>query len=282
MAGTEGKGPSNSTEKKAFPENSRQPVPNASKAPGNQAEPLLPFASFGYSGKVEGGNIPAFFLKEGIQAAIFDIDGTLLDSMPFWDNLGAIYLEKCGKKPENGLRDILFPMTIAESVHYLKTVYHLPFSEDEIRDGLSETALDFYKDEVPLKKGAGNFVRAFSKAGLPMALCTIGEASLETAALKRLGILDLFQGMFLCEDYGTTKREPDIYRICARSLSASPAHTLVVEDTLQTVSSAKKGGFPTAAVEDAASSKKRKQIFKMADYYFTDFTALYIKGKPGR
>ena len=95
-----------------------------------------------------------YLLERGVQAAVFDIDGTLLDSMPFWDFLGERYLRKRGELPEPGLRDILFPMTVEEGVHYLKTAYYLPDSEGAIRNGLYRIAEKFYREEAALKKGA--------------------------------------------------------------------------------------------------------------------------------
>ena len=154
------------------------------------------FRQLGYTEKAAGAGIPRLLLKNGMKAALFDIDGTLLDSMPLWDTLGERYLAGRGKTPEEGLRDILFPMTIRESVQYLKTAYCLPDTEEEIRNGLFRVTEDFYKNKVPLKKGAGTLLHALSKAGIPMALCTIGEAELEKAALSRLEVLPLFQGFF--------------------------------------------------------------------------------------
>lgn len=233
--------------------------------------------SLNYTVKLTGADIVRGLIKNNVHAAIFDIDGTLLDSMPIWDTLGARYLLAHGLTPEANLRDILFPMTIPESVHYLKAHYDLKENEDEIRNGLYRITEDFYKKEVPLKKGAEKLLRGLSDASIPMVLCTVGEAELAKAALTRLHVLSIFQDLFVCTDYQTTKQEPRIYEIAAAALHAKPAETVVFEDILQALSSAKTAGFQTAAVEDPANDSDRKKILETADYYLPDFTVLYAK-----
>lgn len=233
--------------------------------------------SFNYTAKLTGADIVYCFKKNNVRAAIFDIDGTLLDSMPIWDTLGARYLLRHGITPEANLRDILFPMTIPESVYYLKSHYGLKESKDEIRIGLYRIMENFYKKEVLLKKGAEKLLQSLSEADIPMVLCTVGEADLAKAALTRLNVLSMFQNLFICADYQTTKREPRIYEIAAAALHVNPAETVVFEDILQALSSAKAGGFQTAAVEDPASDSDRKKILETADYYLPDFTVLYAK-----
>lgn len=208
------------------------------------------------------------------QAVIFDIDGTLIDSMPIWDDLGARYLRSLQITPEPDLGKILFPMTIAEGVHYLKEHYHLEQPESEIRKGLQDITERFYREEVPLKKGALDFIQALAEHNMPMVLATIGETALEEAALKRLQIWQYFQKMFVCEDYHTTKKESKIYQVCADYLHLAPSKILVVEDLLQAIRSAARAGFQTAAIYDAASAKDEAQLRKEASLYAMDFDDL--------
>ena len=93
-----------------------------------------------------------------ITGAIFDIDGTLIDSMKIWDNLGERYLLKLGIQPENNLSKVLYPMTLNESCLYLKNHYSLTYSTDKIEQDLLKILNDFYYFEVPSKKGVNNFL----------------------------------------------------------------------------------------------------------------------------
>lgn len=213
-----------------------------------------------------------------IKGAIFDIDGTLIDSMPIWNDLGARYLRSRSVEPELGLGEILYTMTIEEGVHYLHEHYALPESEAEIRAGLMRELEQFYREEVPLKAGARELVTRLHVAGIPMMLASIGDRELEEAALTRLGIRQYFQDMLLCEDYHTTKRESVIYLKCAEALGLEPQDIVVFEDLLQAIRSANRAGFRTVAVYDDASSKDYEIMTREADLSIRSL--LEIDSKP--
>ena len=128
--------------------------------------------------------------RKKIKGAIWDIDGTLIDSMPIWRDLGARFLKKRDILPEKNLGDILFPMTIVQGIRYIKDHYPVEESEEEIRDGLMEEVGIFYRDQVPLKDGVKDILSLMKEGGIPMILATVGDPALEEAALARLGILD--------------------------------------------------------------------------------------------
>jgi HAD superfamily hydrolase (TIGR01509 family) len=205
-----------------------------------------------------------------MNGAIFDIDGTLLDSMKVWDDLGARYLRSLGIVPQPDLGKILFPMTLEEGCAYMKEHYSLSESVEEIREGVDAIFARFYNEEVQAKPGASELLKQMSDHGIPMVLATVGDAGLEKNALTRLGLFQYFRKMFNCGDYGTSKREPDIYLKAAEFLGTKIGETLVVEDTYAAVHSAHSAGFIVAAVEDEASSGDRERIREEADYYVTD------------
>jgi HAD superfamily hydrolase (TIGR01509 family) len=208
------------------------------------------------------------------KAIISDIDGTLIDSMPIWDDLGGRYLRARGLVPEPELASILFPMTIEEGCRYLKEHYPLPDSLPEIRSSLMQIVDEFYKKEVPLKAGVKEFLTAIQKAGIPMVLTTIGDPRQEEAALRRLGVYELFRKLYVCEEYHTTKKEPKIYKIAASDLGVLPEDTLVIEDMLQAIRQASAAGFYTAAAADAASAADREELIRTADWYVSDLRDL--------
>ena len=221
--------------------------------------------------KIPASAVPQYLQKCGIRGIIFDIDGTLLDSMPIWDDLGARYIASLGKVPEKNLGRILFPMTLPESTAYLKEHYQLKESTDEIRHGLHQIMADFYRQEVPLKDGVRELLENLHQAGIPMVTATIGERDLEEAALRRNNVWSYFDHMFLCDDYHTSKKEAQIYRISADFMHTAPAETLVVEDVLSALETAHTAGFITAGVYDAASAADQTEIRAIVDFYFADF-----------
>lgn len=208
------------------------------------------------------------------KAAVFDIDGTLIDSMPIWEDLDAEFLKTQGielsEQEKQELNATMWTMTVDEGIRYLKETYALSLPEEAIRKALDDVIEHFYVCEVPAKPGMRELVEALHDAGVPMALATVGAPAHETAALKRLGLLDYFESMFDCNSLGTTKREAVIYETAAEALLGSgfePARVLVVEDVLHALTAAKQAGFTTVAVEDAASVKDKDAICAAADYY---------------
>ena len=208
------------------------------------------------------------------KAAVFDIDGTLIDSMPIWEDLDAEFLKTQGielsEQEKQELNATMWTMTVDEGIRYLKETYALSLPEEAIRKALDDVIEHFYVCEVPAKPGMRELVEALHDAGVPMALATVGAPAHETAALKRLGLLDYFESMFDCNSLGTTKREAVIYETAAEALLGSgfePARVLVVEDVLHALIAAKEAGFTTVAVEDDASAKDKDAIRAAADYY---------------
>lgn len=207
-----------------------------------------------------------------MRGAIFDADGTLLDSMPIWESLGIRFLTGLGVAWQRDLQEILFPMSLEESSAYMKRQYQLSFSEEEIQEKILLILADFYRYEVALKPGVEEFLERLSKKGVLMAIATTGDRRLLEEALERLKVRSYFREIFTCTELHTTKKEPYIYWKAAASLGCKPQDTYVFEDVLHAALSAKRGGFYTVAVEDAASAKDREKIRKETQYYMTDFS----------
>ncbi len=206
-----------------------------------------------------------------ISGIIFDIDGTLLDSMPIWEDVGVRYLRSLGITPEPQLSQVLFPMTMEEGAAYIKSRYALPQSTEEIQRSVLRLIHNFYTQEVSLKPGAAGFLQQAAQRHISMVLATSGDADLALAALRRLGAADYFQGLFTCSQLHTSKQEPIIYETAAASMGTSPGDTAVFEDVRYAIQTAKRAGFYTVAVADAASSTDAPALKAEADCYLTDY-----------
>ena len=120
-----------------------------------------------------------------MKAAIFDVDGTILDSVGIWEEAGERYLRAIGKEPEKMLGRILFPMTIEEGAVYIKEYYKLSQDISEIIQGVLGVIKDFYYKKALLKKGAGNFLGKLFDEKIPVAAATSGKREYVEAAFKK-------------------------------------------------------------------------------------------------
>lgn len=206
-----------------------------------------------------------------IRGVIFDVDGVLLNSMPVWENLGELYLNRLGIQAEQGLGRALFTMSLEEGADYLISHYGLDQTQDEIITGLNYEVQDFYEKRVPLKEGVRHYLQEFCKRKIPVSIATSGDRANAEAALKRLNVLQYFRGVFTCSEIGSSKSQPDIYYAAALQMDTEPSETWVFEDALHAICTAKKAGFRTVGIYDRASSRDLAQIWKTADIYLPEF-----------
>lgn len=207
-----------------------------------------------------------------LKGAIFDADGTLLDSMPIWQELGQRYLTIHGITAEQGLSDILYAMSLEESSCYLKETYGLPDSVERITGEILALIRSFYMDEVTLKEGVTDYLRYLHERNIPMIVATSNDKALLHSAFVRLRIDRYFQDILTCSELNTNKREPMIYLKAAQKMGAHPQKTAVFEDVLYGIQSAKNGGFITVAVDDLSNQSETEQLRRTADYFIRDFS----------
>ncbi len=203
-----------------------------------------------------------------LQGAIFDADGTLLDSMHIWHELGARYLQSLHVEPEKDLARILYPMSLEQSSKYLQQHYNLKLSCEEIQSGFLEIIENFYRNEVKLKPGVKDLLESLKRKNIPMVIATSGDRDLLQTALTRNGINEYFSKIFTCSELATNKHEPQIFLACAEFLGLKPECIAVFEDALFAMRTAKKVGFITIGVEDTSNIFERDLIRETADVIF--------------
>ena len=189
-------------------------------------------------------------MKINFKGAIFDADGTLLNSMYVWDELGERFLRGLNIEPEKNLSEILSQMSLYESSLYLKNKYSLNMTLDEIFEGILKIIENFYLYEVELIKGVKNSLENLKQNNIPMVIATSGDKKLLRAALKRNEIEKYFEEIFTCDELNTTKREAKIFMACSKFLGLKPEDTAVFEDAEFAFETAKKAGFITFLVKE--------------------------------
>ena len=205
-----------------------------------------------------------------IKGAIFDLDGTLLDSMFIWDTVGEDYLRSLGIEPSENLAEAFKTFTLEESAEYYRTHYGVTLSVAEIADGVNRMVEDFYINTVPLKKGVREFLARLSKERVRMCVATVTDKYLAEAALTRLCVRQYFGEIFTTAEIGCGKNDPKIYRTALAYLGTEKRETLVFEDALYALLTAKNDGFPVAAVYDK-HELRQTEMKENGDYYITNY-----------
>ena len=201
-----------------------------------------------------------------IRGAIFDVDGTLLDSMFIWDTIGETYLRSIGYQPKENLNETFKNMSLHQAARYYQTEYGVTQSIDEIMDGVNAMLERYYRFEVPLKPGVAELLERLRQSGVKLCIATATDRHLVEAALDRCGVLSCFGEIFTCNEVGHGKDEPDIFEAALRFLGTEKSETVVFDDSLYAIRTAKETGFPVAAVYDS-HEKEQDKVRLLADIY---------------
>ena len=211
-----------------------------------------------------------------IKGAIFDLDGTLLDSMFIWDTIGEEYLRSLGKEPHEDLKETFMTLTLEEAAEYYREHYGVTLSVKEIVDGVNAMVEQTYKTKVTLKLGIAEYLAWLKENGVRMCVATVTDRYLVEETLERLGVRHYFSEIFTCAEVGFGKDKPVIYQKVLEHLETEKRDTYVFEDMLFALNTAKTDGFPTVGVYDR-HEEHQDDLKELSDYYVLDFTDPILK-----
>lgn len=212
-----------------------------------------------------------FEILNNFSAIIFDLDGTILDSLYVWHDAGKRFLETLNIRAKENLDRVIFSMSMSQGAQFIKDEYKLSLGIQEIAGGVNSIVNDRYKNEVPLKAGAKDVLDFFYANKMSMLAATSGDREIEEAALKRCGVLNCFNKIFTCSEENTSKTKPDIFYKCASFAGALPQKTLVFDDCLLNLKAVKEAGFVAAGFFDRENIEEQEIIKQICPYYFTDW-----------
>ena len=211
-----------------------------------------------------------------LQSAIFDMDGTLVDSMPTWRNAAANVLRSMGIEPAPDIHSHISDLTVFDGAKYCVEAYHLDMTVQQFIQRVDDLMEDFYRNEVELKPGAKKFLSLLKMEGVWMYVATNTDRHLVEIALKRTGIADYFRGILTCGEVGIGKKEsPEIYERALRRLRSTKKDTVVFEDALFAIRTAKAAGFRVCAVYDDFEKNSQDEIRALSDYYIRSFEEMF-------
>ena len=210
-----------------------------------------------------------------IKGAIFDLDGTLVDSMFIWDTFGEDYLRTLGKEPKENLTETFKTFTLEQAAEYYREHYGVTLSVEEIVDGVNDMVAEIYRTKVTLKDGVRAFLEGLRAQDVKMCVATVTDRAIVEDVLNRLGIRDFFVEILTCAEVGCNKETPHIYRAALEVLGTKKDETIVFEDALHALITAKKDGFKVAAVYDK-HELRQTEMKANGDYYITDYETVKI------
>jgi len=215
-------------------------------------------------------------MLEGIQAVIFDLDGTLIDSMWMWRQIDIDYLARHGHELPADLQDSIEGMSFSETAVYFKERFSLSDSLEVIKADWNQMAYDIYVNEVPLKPGVLEFLQYLKRKGIKTGIATSNSRELLLAVLESLGITEYFDEVHTSCEVTRGKPAPDIYLLVAKTLGVTPEHCLVFEDIIQGIQAGKAAGMRVCAVKDAFSVKQEEEKRASADWLIDNFSELDV------
>ena len=211
-----------------------------------------------------------------LTGAIFDFDGTLLDSMFIWDTIGEDYLRTLGKEPHEDLKETFMTLTLEEAAEYYREHYKVTLSVTEIVDSINAMVEGIYRTKVTLKPGVMDYLRLLKERGIKMCVATVTDRYLVEETLERLGVRHYFSEIFTCAEVGFGKDKPIIYQKALEHLGTEKRDTYVFEDLPFALNTAKTDGFPTVGVYDR-HEVHQDELKALSDYYIRDFTDPILK-----
>lgn len=209
-----------------------------------------------------------------VKAVIFDLDGTLVDSMWLWKQIDIDYLGRFGIELPDRLQQDIEGMSFSETAVYFKNRFELKDSLDKIKADWNEMAMELYKTKVKLKKGAYDFLQYLKNNGIKTGIATSNSKELLTAVLDALNINHLFDSVHVSCEVKAGKPSPDIYLLVAEDLGVSPNNCLVFEDISQGVLAGKNAGMRVCGVEDTYAILRGDNVAALSDYYIHDYSDL--------
>lgn len=213
-------------------------------------------------------------MLDKVKAVIFDLDGTLVDSMWVWHDIDVEYLGRFGLSLPEDYQSCIEGMSFTETAVYTKERFAIPDSLEQMMKDWNDMAWEFYLHKVPLKTGVMEFLQNLKSRGIKMGIATSNSRELVDAITKALHIEEYMSCIITGCEVKQGKPAPDVYLEAAKVLGVSPKECLVFEDVLAGIMAGKNAGMRVCAIADEYSKLQVEQKRELADYFIEDYTQI--------
>ena len=205
---------------------------------------------------------------------LFDFDGTLVDSMPTFIAVMLKILDERGIKYDKNIVKTITPLGYVGTAEYYRSEFGIKDTTDALIEEMNTLALDEYTRVIPAKPGVIETLTELKTMGADLNVLTASPHSMLDPCLKRLGIFDIFTNVWSCDDFKTTKANPDIYRMAAEKINAPIESIIFVDDNPNAIKTARFAGMRVCGIYDASSEEYIDEMKRIADNYVTSFAEL--------
>ncbi len=209
------------------------------------------------------------------KAAIFDVDGTILDSMGMWERVLIKLMNRYGVYEITESDLIKYKdMIPKESIPLIKRLHSIEKTDEEMLTAFFDIAKSEYLNEIPIKPYCGEYLKKLHDSGVKIAIASSGYPDLCAGVFDKLGISQYIDARAFSHEVGVNKSNPDVYLLAASRLGVEACDCMVYEDIVPGINGAKKGGMMTTAVFDESNKDQTDELKSVADYYIESWKEL--------
>ena len=211
-----------------------------------------------------------------IRSAIFDVDGTILDSMQMWINYGHDLLVSKGVEPPEDIDEVIQYFSLRETAEYMSEHFDIG-TADSLEEDARRMTEDFYFKRVMPKEGVVELIQELYKNGVKLYVATATYRSLICPALERIGVLKYFEGVVTCPEVGHGKDRPDVFLAALKAMDADIDGAWIFEDAMHAIKTAKAAGFSVCGIYDKTEDANKDALKELCDIYTDSFKSLTIE-----
>ena len=204
---------------------------------------------------------------------LFDFDGTLVDSMPVYVSVMLGILDENNIEYGEDIVKIITPLGLKGTAKYMIGL-GLPVTEEELIEEMGRKMLTHYVNTIPAKSNVCEVLRELKAKGAHLNVLTASPHITLDPCLKRVGIYDLFENVWSCDDFKTTKADPEIYKMAAEKIGKDVSEILFLDDNFNADKTAHTAGMKVCGVYDESSKDSVDEIKSVTDHYIYDFSEL--------